>query len=293
MVRWLAIANPHAGALRNSAFRDRWMPQIEHAVAQVVYTREPREATSLAQKAGEFDGIAVVGGDGTVHEVLAGIDRTRQRLAVVPAGRGNSLARELGVSSIPVAIRTLSAGELAAIDLMQYELSLASGATVPGYAASTLALGYAVSAVQRAARFTPFGHYAYLASTPFTCPERFGIEIAYGSAPAERRRVTGVVINNTSWLGNLLAFPQARPADGRLDVMELDAGWLRQNVHNLSVATRRRFYEPSRIASADTVRIVLAQPSTLLIDGELLDSVTDLQVRCVSQALLCQWAETR
>lgn len=293
MVKWLAIANPHAGAMRQAAFRARWMPQVESAVSRLVYTREPREATSLARAARAYDGVVAVGGDGTVHEVLAGIDRQRQRLAVVPAGRGNSLARELGVGAMPAAVAALSAGKSAAIDLMQYDLSLADGRSVSGHAASTLALGYAVSAVRRAAVMRPFGHFAYLASAPFIFPPRFAADIAYGSKPADRRQLTGLVVNNTSWLSNLLAFPQADPADGRIDVRELNAGWLRQNLHILSIATRWNFYEPGRLLSTDAIHAVLQQPQTVLIDGELLGGVTELRARCVSQALLCQWGGGR
>jgi hypothetical protein len=36
----------------------------------------------------------VAGGDGSVSQVLQGMDISRQALAVIPAGTGNSLARE-------------------------------------------------------------------------------------------------------------------------------------------------------------------------------------------------------
>ena len=49
-----------------------------------------------------YDGLCLIGGDGTVHEVASGmIERGESAslpLGVIPAGTGNDVARQLGVS---------------------------------------------------------------------------------------------------------------------------------------------------------------------------------------------------
>ncbi len=70
--------------------------------------------------------------------------------------------------------------------------------------------------------------------------------------------------------------------------MVLNAGWLPQNFHNLSILTKRGFYEPSRPETADQIRVELSHPSSLLVDGEVYDEVVELKVNCLPKAIRCQ-----
>ena len=62
-------------------------------------TSGPGEATQIAARAarnGSSD-IIVAGGDGTINEAIQGLAGTKARLAIIPRGTGNVLARELGL----------------------------------------------------------------------------------------------------------------------------------------------------------------------------------------------------
>ena len=62
-------------------------------------TAGPGEATQFAAKAarnGSSD-IIVAGGDGTINEAIQGLAGTKARLAIIPRGTANVLARELGL----------------------------------------------------------------------------------------------------------------------------------------------------------------------------------------------------
>lgn len=87
-------------------------------------TRSPGEATALAQlacqDAQELQKLVVVGGDGTVNEVLNGIsDFAQIALGVVPIGSGNDFARGLALPRNPNAAlaRILAADGRRRIDL--------------------------------------------------------------------------------------------------------------------------------------------------------------------------------
>lgn len=89
-------------------------------------TRSPGEATALAQlacqDAQELQKLVVVGGDGTVNEVLNGIsDFSQIALGVVPIGSGNDFVRGLGLPRDPRAAleRVFAASGDARIDLGQ------------------------------------------------------------------------------------------------------------------------------------------------------------------------------
>jgi len=62
-------------------------------------TQRPGDATEIATRAarnGTSD-IIVAGGDGTINEAIQGLAGTKARLAIIPRGTGNVLARELGL----------------------------------------------------------------------------------------------------------------------------------------------------------------------------------------------------
>src|ERR1041384_6091767 len=62
-------------------------------------TQTPGAATGIAARAarnGSSD-IIVAGGDGTINEAIQGLAGTKARLAIIPRGTGNVLARELGL----------------------------------------------------------------------------------------------------------------------------------------------------------------------------------------------------
>ena len=70
-------------------------------------TKSPKHAKMLAGKISELDDddihMVVVGGDGTINEVINGIKNfDRITLSVSPSGSGNDFARGLGISKNPV-----------------------------------------------------------------------------------------------------------------------------------------------------------------------------------------------
>src|SRR6185436_3357675 len=94
------ISNPKTGR-----YASRRRP-VEELAAQleslgvkvdVRLTRGPGDATEIAARAarnGSSD-VIVAGGDGTINEAIQGLAGSKARLAIIPRGTGNVLAREL------------------------------------------------------------------------------------------------------------------------------------------------------------------------------------------------------
>jgi diacylglycerol kinase family enzyme len=279
MTDWIAIVNRRAGGSR---VRESILDDVRRFADTVVFTAHPGHATELARRAGSFRGVVVVGGDGTLLEVLNGIDLRRQTLAVVPTGRGNSLARDLGLYPAARGAYALASGRALAIDLMEVVFEDAVGGRHRSLSASIVAAGYPAAVVKGAAGgFSRLGRYGYAAAAAFLRPALSAMYISGDSAGVH---LTGFLASNTRHVANFLALPRASCRDGLFDVMELRARWAAQLAHNLSALSRLRFYHPVTPRQAAEVSVRLEYPQNLMIDGELHPDVTAFQIRLLPAA---------
>jgi diacylglycerol kinase (ATP) len=100
--RVLVIANPSAGRGASAGLVHQLHETFrrEGIACTVSLTGDSGHATLLADSAREkFDLIAVVGGDGTVNEVLQSVRSDRPAVLIVPTGTENVLAKYLGLTA--------------------------------------------------------------------------------------------------------------------------------------------------------------------------------------------------
>jgi diacylglycerol kinase family enzyme len=102
-LRVALVANPHASRYSGRQ-RDRVVARLaaEHKV-EVLQTRHAGQATDLARHAvaGGAEVVAVLGGDGTVNEVVNGLRGSTAALGLLGGGRVNVLGRGLGLPADP------------------------------------------------------------------------------------------------------------------------------------------------------------------------------------------------
>jgi diacylglycerol kinase (ATP) len=90
----------------------------------VIFTECPGHARTIATTTEGYDVIAVVGGDGTVGEVISGLmERVPPRpgVAIVPGGTGNDIAKNLGIFSIEDSVQALTHGRSCPTDVIQVD----------------------------------------------------------------------------------------------------------------------------------------------------------------------------
>lgn len=114
----IIIGNPKAGRARRKDCLKRCAEVLSSGGLEVEVwpTEHPEHATELAALAGARLVIAA-GGDGTVNEVVNGLDEDAT-LGIVPLGTANVLARELGLPlKAEAACKRVVAGKAKRIDL--------------------------------------------------------------------------------------------------------------------------------------------------------------------------------
>ncbi len=142
---WTIIANPVSGRGRAGRMGERVADLLrERGVnADLMVSEALGDCERLAREVLARGGrrVAACGGDGTVHEVVNGLANSDAVLGVVPCGRGNDLARALGLSrDVKAVVNTLVHGVDRAIDL---------GKAGDRFFATVASLGFDTAVAQR------------------------------------------------------------------------------------------------------------------------------------------------
>ena len=146
MSKTLYIINPagHGGAGIKAWERFKSIFPDEIPAKDALFTQRPGHAREIALSANRHETLAVLGGDGTVGEVMTAI-MTREapdiRLAIIPAGTGNDIARNAGILSVEAAVTALRNGTPRAFDVMRVETQM-DGRAIVNYAFLCGAVGF-------------------------------------------------------------------------------------------------------------------------------------------------------
>src|SRR5215217_5449704 len=93
----IIIGNPNSGSAGDEGYLEQFAETLRAGglEVEVLNTERPDHATELAAAAGDRLVVAA-GGDGTVNEVINGLDKDAT-LGILPLGTANVLAREIGL----------------------------------------------------------------------------------------------------------------------------------------------------------------------------------------------------
>ncbi|NBT90991.1 MAG: diacylglycerol kinase family lipid kinase [Verrucomicrobia bacterium] len=216
---WCIILNPAAKgdqARKTAARMTKLAPE-----ARIFLTENPGDGERLAKEAVAqgFQIIVAAGGDGTVNEVLNGIDPAKCALGILPVGTMNVLALELGIS--PDLERAL------------VDLGYANGRRFLQLAGVGLDAEVVRKTHPEAKR--AWGPWSYLLTVA---------QVTVAPAPHLRVKTAGqefhgamvLIGNGRHYGGPFRFFPKADMADGKLDVCifpksgPLDLLWYLQGV---------------------------------------------------------------
>jgi len=286
---WLAIVNPYAGYSHSAGWQGLFAERLKRELnAEVLFTQYPGHATELAGGAQTKD-LAVFGGDGTVAEVVNGMDLDRQRLLLLSGGTGNGLARDLGLTSLDMAFAAARQDRYHSLDLIKVSFRIQNH-TYSRLAISTASVGYAAEVVVLAKRyFKRLGNWCYpLAATLQAARQpAFPLKVSVDDGAFTNQLLSNVMINNTCHAGNFSAFRQSDLRDGRFEVLMARAGFMRQFLHNVAVLSHTYFYRTAAEISARDLSLALSAPQRLMIDGEMWENVLEARFEVLPGKLHC------
>jgi YegS/Rv2252/BmrU family lipid kinase len=270
------LANPHSAGGRTLKLLPRVEAaldarRVEFRVQRTKGLRHGAEQALLAVEAGEVP--VVISGDGLIGAVGGAMAGSETPLGLIPSGRGNDLARVLGIPSDPEqAVEVLLRGHSRRIDVGEV-----NGKRFLGI----VSVGFDSEANRRAneARLIR-GNLVYAFAALRTLlawkPARFTIRVDH-----ETIRVSGYsvsVANNRAFGGGMLIAPRAELDDGEFDIVTVgEVGKLRF-VTNLPKVFKGTHVEEDqvRVFRAQHLELTASRPFPVYADGEHL---TDLPAR--------------
>ena len=200
--------------------------ELEGYELEWITTESPGEARKAAKE--WRDGLLmVVGGDGTISEVVNGLGQAGfpadVTLAILPAGTGNDLAATLAIPEDPAeAVAVLHQNRVRTLDMVrvrsegigkQFFINVATGG-----------MGAEVSGAADAGMKKRWGKLSYLRASLEVASEYEAKEITLTLDGEERKlRAVNLAIGNCRYAGSgWLAAPRANPEDGLLDLVVVE-----------------------------------------------------------------------
>lgn len=272
----LVVANPIAGgAGRGRDLGERLAAALRargHAV-ELFLTDAPDAARRrlTARDAGPetFDRIAVVGGDGTLAEVVDALpDPGQVPLALLATGTANMLARELDLPVTPEAVvERIERGEVRRLDLARAggrRMVMNASAGFDALVVQTIALrrtghlgfrGYALPILRALGRYHP---------------PRLAVVVEGGPGGFETLPAALCIVSNIRNYGGLFSVTdRARPDDGLLDVVACERARVPDLLRYVVAARRERVSQLRDVAYRTATRVrITGEPAPVQIDGD-------------------------
>jgi diacylglycerol kinase (ATP) len=219
------IANPGSGT---SSDRGKLLEQVtlclkEHGIEVDVAVAKPKErAIPIARKAVQ-DGYKLIigmGGDDTIEAIIRGMAGSKARLAMIPVGTANNLAKSLGIpESVDQACALIADGNMRKLDMGQVKMK--NGTKLPFFELVMVGIGSALYPdalhASKGKKLIPSLQGAI--RTVLTHETKPKITIEMDGESSVRVETMLAVVSNVPLIGpNMLMYPDASMEDGLLDI---------------------------------------------------------------------------
>lgn len=253
------------------------LPRVEAAldarriVFRVQRTNDLGHGVDVALRAVEAGEVPVVmSGDGMIGAIGGAMAGSETPLGIVPGGRGNDLARVLGIPEEPEdAVESIVAGNTRRIDVGEANGRRFLGIASTGFDAEANRLANETSWLRGNLVYA----YAGIRTLLGWKPARFTVRVG-----EERIRFTGYSIsaaNSRAYGGGMMIAPDADLSDGEFDVVTIGETGKLRFLGNLPKVFKGTHVEKDevRVFRAPRLELSASRPFAVYADGEHL---TDL-----------------
>jgi len=279
--RLLVIVNPRSA---HGSTGRKW-PKLEKQLREAlppfdaVLTGAAGDAVRLAaERAGRYETVVAVGGDGTISEVANGIltAGAEAALGVIPCGTGSDLVRTLAIpAGAAAAASLLASGSHRRIDVGRASFLDSHGEPATRWFLNAAEVGMgatvvdAVNNASRRLRGPPALWWAIL-TTMFRYRPSLASVVTDRSPPLELLLSNAWIANGRYSGGGIRSAPRAAMDDGLLDVVLVEHGSTRRRLVGLLKLRSGVFVELPEVQyrQAAQVEFTAQTPLPVEIDGD-------------------------
>ena len=282
--RWRSGSDSLESLLAKAHFRTRFLHPRGQAEVEEAIQQSLGDGTQA---------VVIVGGDGTVNQVVTALRENRLPVTILPAGTANDLSRELGFSSDPTELLArLKTGRIRDVDLLDVDgrrFCTIGGLGLPANGALS------VSRWRRTHRLLASSikvlgssvyHVSVLANILFRPGISSPMELTYRAPRSSGEshlevNTSGVLIANQGCLaGGLRISPESRIDDGVFEIVLLRPGTRSRLLKMLFKLVGGDPLSSSDVTlyQAREARLRCPQPCAFFGDGELLKTASEFRL---------------
>jgi YegS/Rv2252/BmrU family lipid kinase len=262
------LVNPAAAGGKALAAVAPASAELERLGAEFrVIETDSGEHAKKEASAAAAEGVTTVaiGGDGLVGTLAGAVCGTDAALAIIPAGRGNDLARVLGIPTDPAAAARLAVeGEERLLDVGEVDGKSFVGIASAGFDSDANRIANEAKLIRGNLVYA----YAALKALAGWKPARF--EVLVDGVHHEVTGYTVAVANSKAYGGGMFLAPQAELDDGQLDVILSGATSKLHFLRSLPKVFKGTHLEEPTVHCfrGATVEVSADRPFTMYADGD-------------------------
>lgn len=294
--RTVLLLNTNAGGGRAAQLKrpiERWLAS-EGERAMLFVSDSAKLSTQIIDALPNSSRVIVLGGDGSLGQLLPALHAGAHTAGLVPVGTGNDAAAGLGLAKLRWrdALAHALRSPASPIDLGEVRWTNARGFEQRALFASSLCSGFD-AAVNRQAAVLPrwlFGKPRYLAATllELLALPRYDLQVlADGLAVHAGPTLLASALNTRTYGGGMPIAPAAQPDDGQLDLILAEGMGLTRVLGLLPRMLAGRHLGQPGVLHRHCTRIELKAnaPIPLAADGEVLGEAVEVRVTVLPSAL--------
>ncbi len=273
----IAIINRVCYDKKNKRHAALIVNKLKEMDADIIFTEYRGHAEKIAKNSGAYDIIIAGGGDGSISEIVNGMDLESQALGIIPMGTGNSLATDLKISGIGKSFDVIKRSGIKKIDLLKCRFE-SRGSEFEKYLVTTSGIGLGEKTASFGNHYLKgLGPLCYIVAMCIKSffQETLSAEIKIDGSVTESTEFTSFFANNTKHAGNVRIFPAASLDDSKLDFSFARRNFFTQYLWNTGVLTGTYIYYPAA-KTAGKLEIGLHKAAALMLDGEMFESVKEI-----------------
>lgn len=285
------ILNPAAGKNKGEKAIKKALPLLEskgiHLEVQI--SNYAGHAIQLAQEfnPAKYDGIVVVGGDGTLFEIINGLLKKHKNfdlpIGQIPVGTGNSFIKDLEIQTIEDAVEKIAGGKTRKVDVGFFQYPEGEH-----YFINLLGTGFVANVAHRAGKYKALGPLSYIIGVfeEVVQLQSVPMEMTIDGKIYQRDYIFTEICNSTKTGGNMIMAPDAKIDDGLLEVILLN------NISKFNLLkVFPQIFKGTHVQDSHMetykgkhIRIVTDPPQRLTPDGEVFGS-TPIEVSILPQKI--------